>query len=1012
MRSQRCSCPVLLILTVLLVLPGTVGAQTGGIAGQVSDSTGGVLPGVTVEASSPAQIEQVRTAVTDGQGNYNIVALVPGTYVVTFTLPGFSTVRREGVELNSGFTANVDAELAVGGVEETVTVTGATPTVDVQNVRAQRVLEKEVLDLLPVGENLSGFAGMTLGVRVSGNATGGVDVGGAGGEMGSASVHNNRSGDMKITQEGMNTMTTFGGNGGNIHFGQHYNMEGVQEVTIGHNGMGAESETAGLQINYIPKEGGNTFSVSARSAFTNESFQSNNLTTELEDRGVTTAPAMREIWDYGASVGGPIRQDRLWFFTAHRWWGSEQYAPGLFFNAVQGTTAPNGRPLYEEDLNRRAYQADPNQENSVRLTWQATQQDKFTYFGNYGNQCVCFRLINATRAPEAGQNTESGPTQHLSQFTWTRAHSNSLLFEAGFNWLNNPFVFARSPSVGENDIPITELDASVLGLSVPFFRYNAFVSNGIPPFNEGDPSQTGQTGGRGSVSYVTGSHSFKFGGIYAHGVLVGNGSWNVLEGFGPVSFTLNGGVPVSLALYNHPQFRQSEYLNVGIFAQDQWTMNRVTLNLGVRGDFFNGYTPASNVPDTVYLPGFPVDRIEDTPSWRDISPRFGLAWDVIGDGKTAVKASVGRYVSSQGGGLPQAANPASSISTNTTRTWTDANGDFFPDGDPANPVANGEMGPSANPAFGLPIVVRTFDDSYMLDNRPYTWQMSAGVEQELQDNVRVAVTYFRTSHHNQFFTDNTVVGPGDYDPYCVTAPTNSLLPGGGGNEICGQADVSFAGRRTFPNFRTGNEEPFGNRTEVFNGVDFEVSARFDNGALIQGGTNIGRSVSDRCFVVDSPAELYQCRIVTPLEATQQVKFQAAYPLPFGVALSAVYQLLPGREVRARATFFNDAIAPSLGRNLSSCAAPTGPCSARVSVDVFEERNSEFEDRVSMLDFRVMKDFIGGFGRVRVVLDLYNAFNANTVLRRSDTFGTTGAGWGRPTAILSGRLVKFSAQFTY
>src|SRR6266851_4275212 len=143
---------VVATLGVMLLVPAAARAQsttTGAVAGVARDTTGAVLPGVTVEASSPALIEKVRAATTDSQGNYKIVDLRPGTYSVTFTLPGFATVKRDGLELTTGFTATANADLRVGALEETVTVTSASPVVDIQNVRAQTVLSRQVLDALP-----------------------------------------------------------------------------------------------------------------------------------------------------------------------------------------------------------------------------------------------------------------------------------------------------------------------------------------------------------------------------------------------------------------------------------------------------------------------------------------------------------------------------------------------------------------------------------------------------------------------------------------------------------------------------------------------------------------------------------------------------------------------------------------------------------------------------------------------------------------------------------------------
>jgi len=1005
---MRRTCPYLSALVfaaALLLLPVHARAQgEAQISGVVTDTTGAVLPGVTVEAGSPALIEKVRVVVTDGQGRYVIVNLRPGTYAVTFSLTGFSVVRREGIELSAGFSAPVNAQLRVGSLEETVTVTGASPTVDVQSVRTQAVLSDDTLNQLPTGaQNVSALASLTLGATLTGNAgSGGVDVGGSGGEMGQISIHNNRATDMKISQDGMNTNNSMSVNGGILHFGQHYNMEGVAEVQMSSNGMSAETETAGLQINYIPKEGGNQLSFSARGSFGNESMQSDNLTPELEARGATSPPAIRRIYDVGGSMGGPVKRDSLWFFTAHRKWTSEAYLPGSFWNAVHGQKAPNGRPLYEPDRNRRTFTADPSREHAGRLTWQATDNDKIGYFGNYQKNCVCTRLASATRAPEAAQITTTNPYNHLSQVKWTRTQSSRLLFDAGWTYLKNPFTHRRAEGVTENDFAMFELS--------PTLFYNSFANTGIP-YNEDDPSATDQTNARYAVSYVTGSHSFKVGGNWMHGWIEQKGSSNVIPGFGPAQVTTFNGVPISVTLFAQPQFSRSDYRNMAFYAQDQWTLNRFTLNLGVRLDLFKGWSPEQESPANNFVDAFHVNRVEDTPRWRDVSPRLGLAWDVTGDGRTAFKAAAGRYVAGMGTGLPLAINPANAISKTTARTWVDANNNFFPEGNPRNPDANGELGPSQNAAFGTPVITSFFDDDMLLDNRQYTWQMSTSIERELMENVRVAVSYFRTTHHNQTLVDNEAVGPSNYDAYSVTVPSSSLLPNGG-RQLSGFADISFAGRATRPRNTTKLDTNFGDQTEVYNGANVEVNYRFGEGGLLQGGVSLGRTVTNNCFVVDSPQDLYQCEVVSPAWARNgQFKLAGSYPLPGGIEFSAVFQNMPGQEILATVTFFNAAVAPSLGRNLSNCPAATGACNATVNLQVMD-RFSEFEDRINQLDFRVAKVFRGDFGNLRASLDLYNALNAAPVLGRNNNFGTTGVGWGRPTAIMAGRLVKVSATFDW
>jgi hypothetical protein len=1004
-----------LVLTALaLALPGTALAQTASIAGEVTDETGGVLPGVTVTATDDAA-GAPRTVVTDGQGLYTITALAaPGTYVVEFTLPGFSTVRREGVELATGFTANIDAQMAVGGVEETVTVTGATPTVDIQNVSTSNVLDRDVLDALPNSQNISSFAALTLGVTITGaSGIGGQDVGGTGGEMGIASINNNRGTDQKMTQDGMNVNNAMGTNGGIFRAGMQFNMEGVAEVAIGHTGMNAETETAGVNMNYIPKEGGNQFSASGRATYTNEDFQSDNL-GDLDQRNATLG-SMKQVYDYGGSFGGPIVQDKLWFFTAHRWWGDEVFSPNSFDNAIHGQNAANGVPLYAPDMGKRGFIQNYNQENSGRVTWQASPKDKIAYFGNYNDNCVCFRGVQAILTPNASFNNFL-PQNHLSQVTYTRAHSNSILIEAGFSYLRNPFGFGREGTAADfDDVSVVAVAGGATTAGAGLLIYNAKGSAGLP-YNDGDGpgsglSEAGQQNARGALSYVTGSHSFKVGFTWAHGLVEANGESNHIPGFGPGQLTTIGGAPFSISAYSQPFFNQSDFHNTGIYAQDQWTLDRFTINAGVRFDMFDGYTNGATVMPSHFTPGFSFDKISDAPTYRDVSPRLGVAWDVRGDGRTAFKASAGRYVAAKGVGNSQPFNPARAISTTTTRFWFDGGctdradcvaGDFIVQGDGSDPNPNGELGISTNPSFGQAVIVNSFNDDFATKNRSYTWQYSVSVDQELQDNVRVTLAYNRTAHYNQSVVDNLLVTSADYQNFCVT-PTSGPAQG---QQLCEFWDrTPEANSRFAEGFQqTRIEDTFGDRTETYNGFSIETQARFDNGALAQGGVIFGETVNNNCFTVDSPErQNYLCEVVSPWwDQGGQIKFAGLYPLPYGVELSAVYQNLPGIEIRAQERVLgNDpAIVAQLGRNATR--------GTNFLVDTVQ-RNNDFEDRLNQVDFRVAKSFAGDWGRVLVTLDLYNALNANTIRNRVNELGGS---YGDVIAFMGARTVKLGGQFSW
>ena len=298
-------CGRLLLALIGALLPAAATAQsvaTGTLAGVVRDASGGVLPGVTIEAASPALIEKVRAAATDGQGVYRIIDLRPGTYSVTFTLPGFGTVRREGIELTTGFTATVNADLAVGELNETITVSGAAPIVDTQNVSQQRVFAREFTENLPVGSTVNMYATLIPGVTYS---TGGAapDVGGSKGEFQQGfSIHGGRANDFQQLRDGMFFGTLI--RAGNLM--TSLNPATVSETTVQTSSATAELESGGALINVVPRDGGNVFSGTFNGNGSAPSLQSDNLNDALRARGVTAAPTLRQRYDVGGGVGGPL----------------------------------------------------------------------------------------------------------------------------------------------------------------------------------------------------------------------------------------------------------------------------------------------------------------------------------------------------------------------------------------------------------------------------------------------------------------------------------------------------------------------------------------------------------------------------------------------------------------------------------------------------------------------------------------------------------------------------------
>src|SRR5258705_10672335 len=409
---------VMFVLSWMLLLPALAWAQAS-ITGVVQAPSGGVLRGVTVDASSPALIETTGTAVTDGNGRFQIVDLRPGLYRKTFTSDAFSHIARDGIEQTDSSLSRVDAEMRVGAVQETVTVTGESPAVDVQTVTRQQVLSAEMIDALPTARNYVTLARLIPGTTGGGNDVGGSELQGTGG---SVTIHGSRTVDQRVTLNGINTMTLQAG--GNVG-GQSPDVGSAHEITVDSSGLSAEMATGGVRINFIPRDGGNTFANSTFFTFSSGSLQGSNFTQRLKDAGLGTPNAVKHNWDLNESFGGPLRHDRVWFWFSTRYNEVENYAPVFVnknaFDATKG--------LYEPDTTQRGINAGRSFNNSLRVTWQATPRNKIAGTYKADSWCQCPNFISATRAPEAGYDRRL-PRLRQRHAEWNSPVTNRLLLEA------------------------------------------------------------------------------------------------------------------------------------------------------------------------------------------------------------------------------------------------------------------------------------------------------------------------------------------------------------------------------------------------------------------------------------------------------------------------------------------------------------------------------------------------------------------------------------------------------
>jgi hypothetical protein len=1021
---------VVLFIGVLLV-PALALAQAS-ISGTVRDASGAVLPGVTVEAASEVLIEKVRSVVTDGGGGYRIIDLRPGQYTVTFTLTGFNTLKRDGIELAGSGTAVVDAELRVGALEETITVTGEAATVDVQTTTKQRAIDSEVVATIPTGRSFS-----TLGVLIPGVNSATVDVGGSQGDpMTSLSAHGGRPNDQRILQNGSNLtdlQTAGGGQSGAVP-----NMGSAAEVTIDFGSTSAEQTTGGVQINFIPRDGGNSFRSSTFIGYANEDMASSNLTDRLRERGLTTVNNIKQNWDINPGFGGPIKRDKLWYYATLRWDGAQVYAAGIYHN--KNAFKPDVWTYEPDTAAPLPLSLDNDQrDEQIRLTWQAGIKHKLSGTWGNNNHCRCPDGISATRAPEAATDRRF-PQQRTLIAEYKAPLTNQILvegvaFHKTLRWGQMHLRPEGSVGGGSLDISPDEyaLYPQLVGVteqSNGLAYHGPGVTSGgvLGAFNNTSiPNYTF----RGAVSYVTGAHNFKAGlqdswgyqevEIYTHQV--------------PYRYRFNNGVPNQLTIYATPFWQRNEQNHdLGAFVQDKWTVDRVTLTGAMRFDWFKSGYPEQTLGPAPLAPNRNwTFASEDNLNWKDFSWRSGASYDVFGDGKTALRGSLNKYLAGQAlGGLGSNTNPVGRLVHSTTRNWTDSDRDFFPDCALTNPVANGECGAMANSAFGTQLSgqVRDLDLRQGWGKRSYNWEFSGGVQREIVPRVAVDVSYFRRWYGNFAATDDLNLGPEDLDPYNIVVPSDPRLPDGGGYTVSGLFDRKPAAFGRPSNEKVTLAENYGKQTEHWDGVDVSLTARFLSGVTMQAGLSTGRTTTDNCEVLAALPEMTLgaagtaststefCHVETPY--LTQGKGYVAYTIPrIDVLVAGTFQSIPGNALTAVINVPSAAIAPSLGRPLSGGGANA---SINVIPAVGLTNNSPspvlgagnptnsilYGERLNQLDLRFGKVFRFQQRRATFNVDLYNALNGDAVTATNNNYATL---W-RPTSILQARFVKLSLQLEF
>ena len=1042
-----------LLIAALVFVPALASAQSQ-ITGEAADNTGGVLPGVTVEATSPALIEGSRVAITDGAGRYALIDLRPGTYSVTFTLPGFSTFIRDELELSAGTSLNIDALMAVGGLEETVTVSGEAPIVDVQSAARTEVLARDTIDALPTPRNTQSIGYLAQGVRLSRPDVGGAQMM----EQVQMISHGANSAHSTMEVDGMKVNAALGD--GRI---MNYNNQALaQEMAVSTSGNPAEVQAGGIRLNMIPKDGGNTFSGSFYGGVTDGSWQADNLDDELMNLGLTEVDGVSNIHDINPAFGGPIIQDKLWYFGSVRQISVDEKKIGAVFEATPNTPADLvGQQGIMEQHVRSAL---------VRLTYQATPRNKFS---GYLDRIFKFKgrefVNNVEPTLAASHRDPNHANYHTFQTKWTSTISSRALLEVGFSQVQETLLVSNQPNA-----PVTNRSGAGFDIRPPapqdlrtciqtpcyqpldYDQSRAWFTNGVRHFDENTRERTNGYGldvwvtpdhrwtTSAAFSYVTGSHNFKSGMQWGRAE---DGRSFIYQGH--LTQHYRDGVPDEAQVFNSPQVSNTRVgRDLGIYFQDTWTLDRLTVNAGLRIDNFasaNDINRTPSLPAGRFVNARAFDSQDVKPFWTDYNPRLTVVYDLFGDARTALKFGVNRYVQPFVAGFASRYHPVRSVGDR--RDWFDCalnpaiqGAGFVPNGSSADCATGAQLGAAGlssaylatngdniaqdheigllnNSAIfadgSIPVPDRRPDENLQ---RPWNLEYTVSVQHEIMPRVSVNVAYYRRNFYDLEGTQNSFLQ--GCDPLTASAGVacGSWMP----FNVVFDDTAGVAPELLGTNFLVFNRDPATrgltdrvDRTsdilsQTYNGFEVSLQGRLPNGGTLSGGWTAHQHIQDSCDL-DNPngvslpelIDVNRTRIqggrfcnqsAIGLPFRHDYKLFVTYPLPGDFQFGGSFQAYSGNEREVRWTI----------------PASYFPGEARTQSETVQLRapGTDYFEYWTQVDVNLQKIFRIGNYEYSGGIDVYNLMNNNSILTDNDTYGSA---LGTPTAVLQGRLMRLSLQ---
>jgi hypothetical protein len=758
---------------------------------------------------------------------------------------------------------------------------------------------------------------------------------------------------------------------------QAYHNEAMsQEMSYQTSGISAETSAGGVRLNMIPREGGNRFSGDFRYSLRPGEWQGSNLTERHIAAGVQAGNAIDRIVDATFSQGGPIKRDKLWFFTTARYNSVNTKIANTFFD--------DGSQGVDDQYIRQAL---------LRLTWQMTPRNKLSA---YFDEIDKYRGhdMQSNEDPEEAALQWFSPAYHTAQVKWSSTVSSRMLIEAG--WSSNLEYYTNSyrPGVGKPRFT-TEWFASASRLeALQGGRRTAATAE-----NTQSPERHNV---QASISYVTGSHNFKFGfqntwGDFMHTV---DANADLTQQYRSPIGTPKYSVPDSVVIRNTPLI-YGERLNrdFGIYAQDSWKLNRLTLNYGIRWENVVAQVHAAESPAGRFVPERRFDAIHDLPNWKNWAPRFSMVYDVFGNGKTALKYSLNRYNQARTTGIAAEYNPLRSQTA--TLPWRDVNG---------NDIAEGERGCTGFPRVGCEIDFSNLSPNFGLaalneyGAYPRTWNLESALElqQEILPRLSGTVSWFRGNFHNLPITINRSYTHADYTPYTVYNP------------LTGEPIQVFA--RTLQNRPTLNLDTYDpERERMYESFNFEFNARPGRGFLVFGGLAVERQLDVACTAPDDPNALRFCNDhENNVPYRKSFKLSGTLPLMWGVNVSAVFQSNHG-------TASSRTLVATRGvtRYPANCPAPCPAGQIIMPTNVFGQTSltvalvdgdTVYTDRINQLDIRFGRTF--EVGRVRVIpsVELFNINNSDAIISYASTNAlNAGSSYLRPNSIMQPRMVGFNVQ---